>query len=100
MFVTFVFSFDLLQGAVFNADNESVKIAIVMKGRETAEAYCKVLSHVSSIIVHPSQPKKQQLVILSKQVATSVSELVKQAELLKGSLFFKEIFTLIIIIIL
>ncbi|XP_066931569.1 talin-2-like isoform X1 [Clytia hemisphaerica] len=73
-----------LKGAVFNADNESVKISIMMKGRETAEAYCDVLNHVASIVMHPSQPKKQQLVVLSKQVAVSVSDLVKQAEQLKG----------------
>ena len=72
------------QGAVFNADNDSVRVSIIMKGRETAEAYCEVLNHVSSIIVHPSQPKKQQLVVLSKKVAISVSDLVKQAEQLKG----------------
>ena len=70
-----------------------------MKGRETAEAYCEVLNHVSSIIVHPSQPKKQQLVVLSKQVAVSVSELVKQAELLKGCVlcFFLKLSVLILL---
>ena len=72
------------QGAVFNADNEAVKVSIMVKGRETAEAYCDVLNHVASIVVHPSQPKKQQLVVLSKKVANSVSDLVKQAEQLKG----------------
>lgn len=57
-----------------------------MKGRETAEAYCEVLNHVASVVVSPTQPKKQYLAVLSKKVANSVSELVKQAETLKGIL--------------
>lgn len=55
-----------------------------MKGRDTAQAYCEVLDHVASVIVHPTPQKKQHLTVLSKKVAFSVGELVKSAEELKG----------------
>ena len=74
------------QAAAFNADNESIKVATIVKGRDTAQAYCEVLDHVASVIIHPTPQKKQHLTVLSKKVAYSVGELVKSAEDLKGEL--------------
>jgi len=77
----------LLQAAAFNAESESIKVATIVKGRDAAQAYCEVLDHVASVIVHPTPQKKQHLTVLSKKVAHSVGELVKSAEDLKGIVF-------------
>lgn len=76
-----------LQAAAFNAESEPIKVATIVKGRDTAQAYCEVLDHVASVIVHPTPQKKQHLTVLSKKVAYSVGELVKSAEDLKGAFF-------------
>jgi len=75
----------VVKAAAFNAESESIKVATIVKGRDTAQAYCEVLDHVASVIVHPTPQKKQHLTVLSKKVAYSVGELVKSAEDLKGT---------------
>uniref|UniRef100_A0A7M5V5A6 Talin n=1 Tax=Clytia hemisphaerica TaxID=252671 RepID=A0A7M5V5A6_9CNID len=75
----------VVKAAAFNAESESIKVATIVKGRDAAQAYCEVLDHVASVIVHPTPQKKQHLTVLSKKVAHSVGELVKSAEDLKGS---------------
>ncbi|XP_057316525.1 talin-2-like isoform X2 [Hydractinia symbiolongicarpus] len=75
----------VVKAAAFNAESESIRVATIVKGRDTAQAYCEVLDHVASVIVHPTPQKKQHLTVLSKKVAFSVGELVKSAEELKGA---------------
>ena len=79
-----MFSFLFFKAAAFNAESEPIKVATIVKGRDAAQAYCEVLDHVASVIVHPTPQKKQHLTVLSKKVAHSVGELVKSAEELKG----------------
>ncbi|XP_047132289.1 talin-2 isoform X2 [Hydra vulgaris] len=75
----------IVKAAAFNSESESIRVATIVKGRDTAQAYCEVLDHVASVIVHPTPQKKQHLTVLSKKVAFSVAELVKSAEELKGA---------------
>lgn len=55
-----------------------------MKVKDTAQAYCGVLEHVLTITTKAGEPGKERLTILSKKVAESVGDLVKEAEQLKG----------------
>jgi len=68
-------------------DSEDVKKAIIIKVKETSQAYCSVLEHVLGVVtkaIEPAADNKAQLTELSKKVATSVADLVKESENLKG----------------
>ena len=39
----------MFQAAAFNAESEPIRVATIVKGRDTAQAYVEVLDHVSSV---------------------------------------------------
>lgn len=54
--------------------------------KETSQAYCGVLDHVLGVITKVADGSdKKHMADLSKKVATSVADLVKTSEQLKGN---------------
>lgn len=57
-------------------------------GRDCAVAFKALLELVHQIVLKPSPDKKQKLATFSKEVATSVADVVHAAEALKGKMEF------------
>eukprot|EP00111_Clytia_hemisphaerica_P007373 TCONS_00021443-protein len=77
---------DTSKGAIITCDNDEVKRAIIVKVKETLQAYCGVLDHILGVVTKVVDGSdKTQFANLSKKVATSVADLVKASEQLKGT---------------
>lgn len=83
--------FDVLVTAKQNAwssDNTELRTRILVAGKNCAIYYRQLLQMVHSMVQRPGVAcgeDKQQLVAMSRTIATSVTEIVSCAELLKGS---------------
>lgn len=53
-------------------------------GHETAAHYSQLLAILLEIVKDPSSPMKSELIIVSRRIASSTTELVQYAEYLKG----------------
>lgn len=68
-----------------NCESDEIKEAIILKVKETSQAYCGVLDHVLGVVTKVADGSdKKHMADLSKKVATSVADLVKASEQLKG----------------
>ncbi|KAH9509676.1 Talin-2 [Bulinus truncatus] len=80
--------FDLLgvvKGAAATAETSEIKRRAVNAGRSAAVSYKELLESVLVVVHRPSQEGKQNLSLISRKVANSVTELVQSAEAIKGS---------------
>ncbi|XP_061190937.1 talin-1-like isoform X6 [Saccostrea echinata] len=80
--------FDLLatcRGTASTAETTEVRQKTIQAGKSCAVVYKDLLEQVSVVVQKPSQESKQTLAALSRQVATSVQEVVHCAELIKGT---------------
>nr|XP_022305900.1 talin-1-like isoform X8 [Crassostrea virginica] len=78
--------FDLLatcRGTASTAETTEVRQKTIAAGKHCAIVYKDLLEQVSTVIQKPSQESKQTLAAMSRQVATSVSDIVHCAELIK-----------------
>ncbi|XP_061190935.1 talin-1-like isoform X4 [Saccostrea echinata] len=78
--------FDLLatcRGTASTAETTEVRQKTIQAGKSCAVVYKDLLEQVSVVVQKPSQESKQTLAALSRQVATSVQEVVHCAELIK-----------------
>ncbi|WAR29544.1 TLN1-like protein, partial [Mya arenaria] len=79
--------FDLLgvcKAAAATAETHDVRARTIHAGGTCAGAYKNLLEQVNVVLQKPSVEARQQLTILSRSVATSVSEIVHAAEAIKG----------------
>ena len=77
-------------GVLINAHHYSSPIRILAAGRETAEAFKRLLELVHSTVQKPSSDNKSKLGPFSKEVADNVRELVAAAENIRGKEVLKE----------
>lgn len=73
-----------VQGAAANADSAELQQQVLDSGRLCSIAYKELLEQVGQVIQKQTPDGKQRLLLLSKKVAQSVTELVHAAEILKG----------------
>ena len=73
------------QAAAVHAETAELREYVVRSGDDCSRAYVALLEHVHDIVVKPTYEKKQKLLVLSREVANTVSDLVSSAEALKGS---------------
>ncbi|KAK3099739.1 hypothetical protein FSP39_008848 [Pinctada imbricata] len=73
------------RGAAVTAETEEVKDLAVRNGQVCAETFRDLLQHVRQMLKSPSKDSKSLLIELSRKVASSVTELVKSAQAIKGS---------------
>ncbi|XP_035378359.1 talin-2 isoform X2 [Electrophorus electricus] len=64
---------------------EDMKTKALLYSQECANGYIDLLEHVLLVLQKPAAEHRQQLAVLSKKVASSVTELVQTAEAMKGS---------------
>ncbi|KAK2183018.1 hypothetical protein NP493_327g02013 [Ridgeia piscesae] len=79
---------DLLRackGAAAGAETTDIKQRMLEAGRFSAVAYRDLLCQVSSTMQKPTATSRQELAMLSKKVASGVTEIVHAAEAIKGS---------------
>ncbi|GAB1607177.1 talin-1-like isoform X1 [Argonauta hians] len=79
--------FDLLnvcKAASFTGETADIRQKTQTAGYSCAMAYKEVLEHVSHALQKPSPEAKQNMVSVSRNVATSVAEIVQCAEAIKG----------------
>lgn len=79
---------DLLKaskGVSASADTRDMRHRVLNAGRTCGEHYKQLLEQVNTIIARPTTDNKQRLAVISKSVATSVTEIVHTAEAMKGS---------------
>ncbi|CAI9742944.1 talin-1-like isoform X1 [Octopus vulgaris] len=79
--------FDLLnvcKAASFTGETADIRQKTQMAGCSCAMAYKEVLEHVSYALQKPSAESKQNMVSVSRNVATSVAEIVQCAEAIKA----------------
>uniref|UniRef100_UPI00358E49C6 talin-2-like n=1 Tax=Myxine glutinosa TaxID=7769 RepID=UPI00358E49C6 len=62
-----------------------LRVRAMRYGKECAEGYQTLLEHVLHVLQKPTAEGKQHLAVLSKGVASSVTELIQSAEAMKGS---------------
>ncbi|XP_060579795.1 talin-1-like isoform X4 [Ruditapes philippinarum] len=80
--------FDLLgvsKAAAASAETHDVRSKTVLAGSTCASAYKRLLEQVNVVLQKPSVEARQQLTVLSRNVATAVSEIVHAAEAIKAS---------------
>ncbi|XP_056003983.1 talin-1-like isoform X5 [Ostrea edulis] len=80
--------FDLLatcRGTASTAETTEVRQKTIQAGKNCAVVYKDLLEQVSTVVQKPTQEAKQTLAALSRQVATSVQDIVHCAELIKGT---------------
>ncbi|KAI8785908.1 talin-1 isoform X12 [Biomphalaria glabrata] len=80
--------FDLLsvtKGAAATAETSEIKRRAINAGRSAAVSYKELLEVVLVVVNKPSVEGKQNLSLISRKVANSVTELVQSAEAIKGS---------------
>lgn len=77
---------EVAQSAVSIAPSENIKQAVIVNVRETAQAYCSVLDHLTVVMKTPITEEKVKFAQLSKNVATAAGKVVKIAGQLKGNL--------------
>ncbi|XP_030649998.1 talin-2 isoform X2 [Chanos chanos] len=73
------------QAAYHQEVGEDVRNRALQYGAECTSGYVDLLEHVLQVLQRPTAEQKQHLVVLSKRVAASVSELIQTAEAMKGS---------------
>uniref|UniRef100_A0A8B9LC23 Talin 2b n=1 Tax=Astyanax mexicanus TaxID=7994 RepID=A0A8B9LC23_ASTMX len=64
---------------------EDVRNKALLYGLECSTGYIDLLEHVLLVLQKPTADHRQQLAVLSKKVAGSVTELIQTAEAMKGS---------------
>ncbi|KAF5907482.1 talin-2 isoform X2, partial [Clarias magur] len=64
---------------------EEVRNKALLYGQECTAGYVDLLEHVLLVLQKPTAEHRQQLAVLSKKVAGSVTELIQTAEAMKGS---------------
>ncbi|XP_066523115.1 talin-2 [Hoplias malabaricus] len=64
---------------------EDVRNKALLYGLECSTGYIDLLEHVLLVLQKPTGEHRQQLAVLSKKVAGSVTELIQTAEAMKGS---------------
>ncbi|XP_053498219.1 talin-2 [Ictalurus furcatus] len=64
---------------------EDVRSKALHYGLECTTGYIDLLEHVLLVLQKPTAEHRQQLAVLSKKVASSVTELIQTAEAMKGS---------------
>ena len=74
-----------VQSAAVHAETPELREHVMQCGDDCSQAYVTLLEHVHSIVTKPTYEKKQKLLVLSREVANTVSDLVSSAEALKGS---------------
>uniref|UniRef100_A0A8C4QNG4 Talin 2 n=1 Tax=Eptatretus burgeri TaxID=7764 RepID=A0A8C4QNG4_EPTBU len=62
-----------------------LRVRAMRYGKECAKGYQTLLEHVLHVLQKPSAEGKQHLAVISKGVASSVTELIQSAEAMKGS---------------
>ncbi|XP_053387301.1 talin-1-like [Mercenaria mercenaria] len=80
--------FDLLgvsKAAAASAETHDIRSKTILAGSTCAGAYKQLLEQVNVVLQKPSVEARQQLTVLSRQVATAVSEIVHAAEAIKGT---------------
>ncbi|KAL3884759.1 hypothetical protein ACJMK2_024867 [Sinanodonta woodiana] len=80
--------FDLLgvcKAAAATGETAEVRQRTIVAGRKCAASYNSLLEQVNHIMQKPSHESKQNLTVLSRQVANAVAEIVQSAEMIKGS---------------
>uniref|UniRef100_A0A8C1N496 Talin 2 n=1 Tax=Cyprinus carpio TaxID=7962 RepID=A0A8C1N496_CYPCA len=73
------------QAAYHPEVGEDVRNKALLYGIECTTGYIDLLEHVLLVLQKPTAEQKQQLAVLSKKVAGSVTELIQTAEAMKGS---------------
>ncbi|XP_059392975.1 talin-2 isoform X1 [Carassius carassius] len=73
------------QAAYHPEVSEDVRNKALLYGIECTTGYINLLEHVLLVLQKPTAEQKQQLAMLSKKVAGSVTELIQTAEAMKGS---------------
>ena len=73
------------QAAAMHAETAELREHVMRSGDDCSQAYVALLEHVHDIVTKPTYEKKQKLLVLSREVANTVSDLVSSAEALKGS---------------
>ena len=73
------------QAAAVHAETAELREHAMRSGDDCSRAYVALLEHVHDIVIKPTYEKKQKLLVLSREVANTVSDLVSSAEALKGS---------------
>eukprot|EP00918_Siedleckia_nematoides_P008431 GHVU01018303.1.p1 GENE.GHVU01018303.1~~GHVU01018303.1.p1 ORF type:complete len:337 (+),score=52.29 GHVU01018303.1:257-1267(+) len=73
------------KGASISAEGVDTQRRTIDAGKHCAVAYRDLLEHVNIIIQKPSPDGKKQMAIVSKKVASAVTEIVHAAEAIKGS---------------
>ncbi|KAK3607410.1 hypothetical protein CHS0354_003045 [Potamilus streckersoni] len=80
--------FDLLgvcKAAAATGETAEIRQRTIVAGRKCAAFYNSLLEQVNQIMQKPSHESKQNLTVLSRQVANAVAEIVQSAEMIKGS---------------
>lgn len=80
--------FDLLsvcKAASTTAETTEIRNRTFQSGKTCALAYKTLLDNVNAIILKPSTEAKQNLIMVSRQVANAVTEIVQCAEAIKGT---------------
>ncbi|XP_023231887.1 talin-2-like isoform X2 [Centruroides sculpturatus] len=73
------------KAAAYSAETIHTRTKIMDAGHQCAIHYRELLQMVHQVIQKPSQTGRQQLVIMSRTIATSITEVANGAEMLKGS---------------
>ncbi|XP_036431973.1 LOW QUALITY PROTEIN: talin-2 [Colossoma macropomum] len=73
------------QAAYHQEVAEDVRNKALLYGLECTTGYIDLLEHVLLVLQKPTAEHRQQLAVLSKKVASSVTELIQTAEAMKGS---------------
>ncbi|XP_064644928.1 talin-1-like isoform X16 [Lineus longissimus] len=80
--------FDLLhvcKATAMTAETKEIRIKTINSGRDCCVAYRELMEMLNITIQKPSQENRQKMAVISKRVATSVTEIVQSAEMIKGS---------------
>lgn len=66
-------------------------VRVLSAGRECATAFKALLELVHQIVLKPTQENKKKLPAFSKEVATSVGEVVQAAEAIRGGCYLESV---------
>ncbi|XP_064644913.1 talin-1-like isoform X4 [Lineus longissimus] len=78
--------FDLLhvcKATAMTAETKEIRIKTINSGRDCCVAYRELMEMLNITIQKPSQENRQKMAVISKRVATSVTEIVQSAEMIK-----------------
>ncbi|XP_060742289.1 talin-2 [Tachysurus vachellii] len=73
------------QAAYHQEVAEDARSKALLYGQECTTGYIDLLEHVLLVLQKPTAEHRQQLAVLSKKVASTVTELIQTAEAMKGS---------------